>query len=241
MGTFLITGATSGIGRAVALQLTENGHRVIGIGRDETRGASLESNSNGLATFIRCDLHSAEDIDYLFGHLKEQGVTLNGLFNNAATFGRPGTPERLTQESYTEVFDVNLYALNTVTQRAIPLLAQGASVVNNAAIVGHVKFPPMLAHYAASKAAVVALTKTFAHRMKGKIRFNAVCFGPIDTPLSHKLYGGEAKFKEAMTHHFRGHAALPEEVAPVVEFLLTDASTYINGQAITVDGGYTLS
>ena len=99
----------------------------------------------------------------------------------------------------------------------------------------------MLAHYAASKAAVVALTKTFAHRMKGKVRFNAVCFGPVDTPLSHKLYGGEAKFKEAMTHHFRGHAALPEEVAPVVEFLLTDSSTYINGQAITVDGGYTLS
>lgn len=241
MGTFLITGATSGIGRAVALHLCAQGHHVFGIGRDESRGAALEADSEGLATFLACDLSLPEAIDNVMDRLKSDGVVLDGLFNNAATFGRPGTPERLSKESFEDVFDVNLHALNHLTQRAIPLLATGGSVVNNAAIVGHVKFPPMLAHYAASKAAVIALTKTFAHRMKGKVRFNAVCFGPVDTPLSHKLYGGEAKFTDAMTHHFRGHAARPEEVAPVVSFLLGTDSSYINGQAITVDGGYTLS
>jgi 3-oxoacyl-[acyl-carrier protein] reductase len=147
----------------------------------------------------------------------------------------------LPTSAFDDVFELNVLATNRLIQRAIPLLANGASVVNNTAIVGHVKFPPMLGPYAASKAAVIALTKTFAHRMKGKVRFNAVCFGPVDTPLSHKLYGGEAKFQEAMAHHFRGHAAKPDEVAPVVTFLLSEASSYINGQAITVDGGYTLS
>lgn len=241
MGTFLITGATSGIGRAVTLHLAETGHRVYGVGRDASKGADLEAASDGHVTFLQCDLASEEEIERMMSELKQDEVTLNGLFNNAATFGRPGTPERLSHESFNEVFDVNLFATNHITQLAIPLFESGASVVNNAAIVGHVKFPPMLAHYAASKAAVIALTKTFAHRMKGKVRFNAVCFGPIDTPLSHKLYGGEEKFIEAMRHHFRGHAASPEEVAPVIAFLLNEGSTYINGQTITVDGGYTLS
>ncbi|WP_214833754.1 SDR family oxidoreductase [Exiguobacterium sp. E4787] len=224
MGTFLVTGATSGIGRAVALRLAEDGHDVIGIGRDETRGAALEDASPRI-TFLTCDLAESEQVEALMDRLSEDKVVLNGLFNNAATFGRPGTPERLPTTAFDDVFELNVLATNRIIQRAIPLLVTGGSVVNNAA----------------SKAAVIALTKTFAHRMKGKVRFNAVCFGPVDTPLSHKLYGGEAKFQEAMTHHFRGHAAKPEEVAPVVTFLLSGASSYINGQAITVDGGYTLS
>lgn len=240
MGTFLITGATSGIGRAVALRLAEEGHDVIGIGRDEARGEEIEAVSARI-TFMACDLSQPDDIEAMMDELKDRAITLDGLFNNAATFGRPGTPERLPASAFDDVFELNVLATNRLIQRAIPLLANGASVVNNAAIVGHVKFPPMLGPYAASKAAVIALTKTFAHRMKGKVRFNAVCFGPVDTPLSHKLYGGEAKFQEAMTHHFRGHAAKPDEVAPVVTFLLSEASSYINGQAITVDGGYTLS
>ncbi|WP_114165406.1 SDR family NAD(P)-dependent oxidoreductase [Exiguobacterium sp. TNDT2] len=240
MGTFLITGATSGIGRAVALRLAEEGHDVIGVGRDEARGEEIEAVSARI-TFMACDLSRPDDIEAMMDELKDRVITLDGLFNNAATFGRPGTPERLPASTFDDVFELNVRAVNRLIQRALPLLADGASVVNNAAIVGHVKFPPMLGPYAASKAAVIALTKTFAHRMKGKVRFNAVCFGPVDTPLSHKLYGGEAKFHEAMTHHFRGYAAKPDEVAPVVTFLLSEASSYINGQAITVDGGYTLS
>ncbi|TCI45835.1 MULTISPECIES: SDR family NAD(P)-dependent oxidoreductase [unclassified Exiguobacterium] len=241
MGTFLVTGATSGIGRAVALRLTEEGHDVLGVGRDETRGAALELESDNTITFLKCDLSQADEVEALMDRLVADQVVLHGVFNNAATFGRPGTPERLPASAFDEVFELNVLATNRLIQRAIPLLATGSSVVNNAAIVGHVKFPPMLGPYAASKAAVIALTKTFAHRMKGKIRFNAVCFGPVDTPLSHKLYGGETKFKDAMSHHFRGNAASPEEVAPVVTFLLSDASSYINGQAITIDGGYSLS
>ncbi|STO08641.1 SDR family NAD(P)-dependent oxidoreductase [Exiguobacterium aurantiacum] len=240
MGTFLITGATSGIGRAVALRLAEDGHDVFGVGRDEARGEEIEDASPRI-TFLKCDLSEPDEVEALMDGLKDQNITLDGLFNNAATFGRPGTPERLPASAFDEVFDLNVKATNRLIQRALPLCATGASVVNNAAIVGHVKFPPMLGPYAASKAAVIALTKTFAHRLKGKVRFNALCFGPVDTPLSHKLYGGEAKFHEAMTHHFRGNAAKPEEVAPVVTFLLTAGSSYLNGQAITIDGGYSLS
>ncbi|MCT4792305.1 MULTISPECIES: SDR family oxidoreductase [Exiguobacterium] len=240
MKTYLVTGATSGIGEATALQLAQEGHTVLALGRDEERGNSLESRGEGRIRFFAVDLSVPSDINQFFEDTKEQFPTLDGIFNNAGTFGKPVAPERVTEQQ-AEVFQVNYHAPEQIIQQAVKRLSRGASIVNNSAIVGHVKFPAMLLPYASSKSALLTLTKTYAARFHGKYRFNAICPGPVDTKLSHSLYGGKDKFDLAMKHHLRGEAAHPSEIAEVVCFLLSDKASYINGQTLIVDGGYTLT
>lgn len=240
MKTYLVTGATSGIGEATALQLAQEGHTVLALGRDEERGNSLESRGEGRIRFFAVDLSVPSAINQFFEDTKEQFPTLDGIFNNAGTFGKPVAPERVTEQQ-AEVFQVNYHAPEQIIQQAVKRLSRGASIVNNSAIVGHVKFPAMLLPYASSKSALLTLTKTYAARFHGKYRFNAICPGPVDTKLSHSLYGGKDKFDLAMKHHLRGEAAHPSEIAEVVCFLLSDKASYINGQTLIVDGGYTLT
>lgn len=240
MKTYLVTGATSGIGEATALQLAQKGHTVLALGRDEERGNNLESRGDGRISFFAVDLSVPSDINQFFEDTKEQFPTLDGIFNNAGTFGKPVAPERVTEQQ-AEVFQVNYHAPEQIIQQAVKRLSRGASIVNNSAIVGHVKFPAMLLPYASSKSALLTLTKTYAARFHGKYRFNAICPGPVDTKLSHSLYGGKDKFDLAMKHHLRGEAAHPSEIAEVVCFLLSDKASYINGQTLIVDGGYTLT
>ncbi|MDW2883994.1 SDR family NAD(P)-dependent oxidoreductase [Exiguobacterium artemiae] len=240
MKTYLVTGATSGIGEATALQLAQEGHTVLALGRDEERGHNLESHGEGRIRFFAVDLSVPSDINQFFEDTKEQFPTLDGIFNNAGTFGKPVAPERVTEQQ-AEVFQVNYHAPEQIIQQAVKRLSRGASIVNNSAIVGHVKFPAMLLPYASSKSALLTLTKTYAARFHGKYRFNAICPGPVDTKLSHSLYGGKDKFDLAMKHHLRGEAAHPSEIAEVVCFLLSDKASYINGQTLIVDGGYTLT
>jgi len=240
MKTYLVTGATSGIGEATALQLAQEGHTVLALGRDEERGNNLESRGEGRIRFFAVDLSVPSAINQFFEDTKEQFPTLDGIFNNAGTFGKPVAPERVTEQQ-AEVFQVNYHAPEQIIQQAVKRLSRGASIVNNSAIVGHVKFPAMLLPYASSKSALLTLTKTYAARFHGKYRFNAICPGPVDTKLSHSLYGGKDKFDLAMKHHLRGEAAHPSEIAEVVCFLLSDKASYINGQTLVVDGGYTLT
>ncbi|AFS71003.1 MULTISPECIES: SDR family NAD(P)-dependent oxidoreductase [Exiguobacterium] len=240
MKTYLVTGATSGIGEATALQLIQEGHTVLAIGRNETKGHELETNGQGRLFFFQVDLAVPSEIERFFETTKEDFPTIDGIFNNAGTFGKPVAPERVTDQQ-TEVFQVNYHAPEQIIQHAVKRLSRGASIVNNSAIVGHVKFPAMLLPYASSKSALLTLTKTYAARFHGKYRFNAICPGPVDTKLSHSLYGGKEKFDLAMKHHLRGHAAHPSEIAEVVCFLLSDKASYINGQTLIVDGGYTLT
>ncbi|EZP60655.1 MAG TPA: SDR family NAD(P)-dependent oxidoreductase [Exiguobacterium sp.] len=240
MGTYIITGATSGIGEATALQLIREGHTILAIGRNQDKGASLESSGEGRLYFFPVDLTDSSAIDRFFEETLEDFPEIDGIFNNAGTFGKPVAPERISDQQK-EVFQVNYHAPERIIQLATKRFSKGASIVNNSAIVGHVKFPAMLLPYASSKSALLTLTKTYAARFHGKYRFNAICPGPVDTSLSHALYGGKDKFDLAMKHHLRGEPAQPSEIAEVVCFLLSNKASYINGQALIVDGGYTLT
>ncbi|WP_214846659.1 SDR family oxidoreductase [Exiguobacterium sp. s193] len=240
MKTYIVTGATGGIGEATALQLAKEGHTILALGRNRDKGSALEQHGQGNIHFFQVDLVNPVEIKQFFDDTATEFPKIDGIFNNAGTFGKPVAPERIT-DLQQEVFQVNYHAPEQIIQLAVKRFTNGASIVNNSAIVGHVKFPAMLLPYASSKSALLTLTKTYAARFHGKYRFNAVCPGPVDTALSHALYGGKDKFDLAMKHHLRGKAAQPEEIAEVVCFLLSDKASYINGQSLIVDGGYTLS
>ncbi|WP_029330994.1 SDR family NAD(P)-dependent oxidoreductase [Exiguobacterium oxidotolerans] len=240
MKTYIVTGATGGIGEATTLQLAKEGHTVLALGRNTEKGTVLEQEGQGNIHFFQVDLAKPPEIQQFFDDTTTDFPTIDGIFNNAGTFGKPVAPERVT-DAQQEVFQVNYHAPEQIIQLAVKRLSKGASIVNNSAIVGHVKFPAMLLPYASSKSALITLTKTYAARFHGKYRFNAICPGPVDTALSHSLYGGKDKFDLAMKHHLRGNAAQPAEIAEVVCFLLSDKASYINGQSLVVDGGYTLT
>ncbi|HAZ39169.1 MAG TPA: NAD(P)-dependent oxidoreductase, partial [Exiguobacterium sp.] len=126
MGTYIITGATSGIGEATALQLIREGHTVLAIGRNQDKGASLESSGEGRLYFFPVDLTDSSAIDRFFEETLEDFPEIDGIFNNAGTFGKPVAPERISDQQK-EVFQVNYHAHERIIQLATKRFSKGAS------------------------------------------------------------------------------------------------------------------
>ncbi len=241
---FIVTGATSGMGRATAELFSAEGAGLVLNGRDEARGAEVLSGLQGDALFHYGDAASESTNKKLVELALERFGRLDGLVCNAGMLGL-GAVTELSEEVWRRTFDVNVHSAFYLAQAALPVLQQSsaATIVVNGSIAAWKCFPNHPA-YCASKAAVVALARQMAVDYAPRIRVNAICPGPIDTPLiweSAVAFPDPAEAVQAAGERTPlGRLGTPEDFAKLALFLSSDDSSWITGAAYTLDGGATL-
>lgn len=247
----LITGGTSGIGKATALLFASEGAFVVFTGRRMERGRSVAAEigaQGGGALFIPADHTQAADCQRVVDTVRSQSGRLDILFNNAGVV-LSGTAESTSEADWALTFDLNVTAVWRMSRLALPLMrAQGGGViVNNASDWGMVGGSQAVA-YCASKGAVIQMTRAMAlDHARENIRINAVC--PGDTVVERWAedgyfrgsgpVSGERALKESGASLPIGRAAAPEEIARVVLFLASEDSSFMTGATLLVDGGNT--
>jgi 3-oxoacyl-[acyl-carrier protein] reductase len=237
----IVTGASRGIGRAIARELAASGCRVI-INyvkqRERAEGVVAQIQSaGGEAVAVGADVQQPEELDRLFAAARQHFGSLDILVNNAGV-GATLPLEHLSQESIDGATAANIRSVLLATQRAAAAFGpKGGAVINlSSAIV--MQPIPAQALYAATKAAVEALTRVLAQELGSrKIRVNAVAPGPTETDL---LQINEQVRGFLVSRTVLGRLGTPEDVAKVVAFLASDAAGWITGQTLSVDGGLRL-
>ena len=238
--TILVTGASSGIGQATADVLRQCGATVIVTARDQE---ALEKVAEGMGESVHAmasDVRDLASLDTLYARIKEEFGTLDGVVANAGV-GNYQPMKEFSEAEYDQVVDTNMKGVYFTIQKALPLLAEGSSVVLTASVDG------MSGHmessvYGMTKAALILLTKNVAREQAGRgIRVNSVSPGPIKTAFFEKIDKPDDVMRQ-MSESLQDIVMLsrmgePKEVANVISFLLSPLSSYMTAENVTVDGG----
>ena len=230
----LVTGGTSGIGRATAEALAREGAHVLVSGRSEVRGAEVVAAiraGGGEAEFVHANLESPDDVRALAQRAAEVDI----LVNNAGVFPVGATHE-LSEATFDETFAVNVKAPFLLTAAIAPEMVArgGGAIINVTTMVAEFGMAGLSA-YGASKAAVALLTKAWAAEYGPKgVRVNAVSPGPTSTPGTAAMGEG---FTSIVSTIPLGRAADPKEIAETIVFLASSRASYVNGATLHVDGG----
>ncbi|HVB77039.1 MAG TPA: SDR family NAD(P)-dependent oxidoreductase [Candidatus Nitrosotalea sp.] len=243
-----VTGAGSGIGRAVALGLASAGAQVAAIDlSDDGLQATAAMAPAGSIRIMVQDVSRAGELGQLMGQIEGELGRLDHVVSAAGVVAVMPFME-LTPEAWERLFAVNVTGTFFTLQAAARVMVaagRGGSMVSLASLAGRLG-RPQYSHYAASKAAVISLSRSAAAALAPSIRVNCVCPGIIATPMWEQLdresamrfdrASGET-FERAVAEAPLGRAGTPEEVSDLILYLLSDAARYITGQAIQVDGG----
>jgi 3-oxoacyl-[acyl-carrier protein] reductase len=235
--TALVTGASRGIGRAVALQLARSGADVvIHYNTNKSAAESVMEEIGRPCQLLQADLRSSQEIDRVvqsLGHTK-----LDILVNNAGLWGPTplGTTPLETLES---MFDLNVKAVFWLTQALLPSLRDGARIVNVSSIAGRIGRAGGRSVYGATKAAIDAFTRNWALELAPrKIRVNAVAPGYVETDMTAEFFADKERLQHAIDRQPLGRLARAEEIADVVVFLCGAQSHWITGDSVNVSGGF---
>ncbi|MET7461141.1 SDR family oxidoreductase [Nonomuraea sp. NPDC005501] len=243
--TALVTGASRGIGRAIAQRLAADGALVVvHYGSNEAAAqetVSLIENTGGNAFAVRAELGVPADVDTLFAGL-EAGlrertgrVRLDIVVNNAAT-GAPGSIESISPAEFDRLFAVNTKAPLFIAQRALPLMNDGGRIVNVSSAATRIALPELA--YAMSKAAVNVFGRTLANAVGARgITVNTVTPGPTETDANPWMRGNPQAQKMVASSNAIPRVGRPEDIADVVGFLASDAGRWVTGQVIDASGG----
>ena len=234
LGTAFVTGAAKGIGRGIVERLAADGYKLVAVDRLESvheLGENLRAKGADIITDV-IDIRDRAAI----GALMDRAAPLDVIVNNAAITSTHKF-EDLTEDHFREAFDINVVGTFVVAQEGARRMRNGGRIINIASrsFAG----APQMAHYAASKTAVVGLTRSMAIDLSPRdIRVNAIAPGVVDTDMLH--YMSEERQQAMLGLQLLGRIGQPEDIARAVSFLASPENIYITGQVMIVDGGRSL-
>src|SRR5437016_8535998 len=237
----LVTGGTSGIGKATAIQFARAGAKVVLSGRREKEGKEIVrqiEKLGGEAAFVRGDIGKDNDVKKMVDFTIDKFGGLDIAFNNAGVEWKAPL-DQATEAEYARVFDTNVWGVLNSMRHEIPVLLKngGGAIVNNSSIAGHVGFPEV-SIYIASKHAVEGLTKSVALEFaKQNIRINAVAPGVIAKEMFDRFAGDEMADQVASIIPV-ARVGASEEIAAAVLYLCSDNAKFTTGTSLVVDGGF---
>jgi 3-oxoacyl-[acyl-carrier protein] reductase len=236
--TALVTGASRGIGRAIARRLAADGASVIIHCHQSRAAAEALAAELGSGQVVQADLGSVKEIDAMFASLG--GKKLDILVNNAGIW--IGTPlGKTSAEDVDRILEVNIKSVFWVTQDALPLLNEGARIINISSVAGRVGVRGGRSLYGATKAAIDAFTRNWALELADrKILVNAVAPGYVTTDMTNEHFSDVEVRKRAIERSPLGRLGNAEEVADVVAFLCSHEARWITGQILNVSGGFVI-
>jgi len=240
----VVTGGGSGIGRASSIEFAREGARVaiadLAIEEGEKTVAMIKD-MGGEAFFSNTDVSLGLEVEKFIGNVYDTYGSLEFAHNNVGTTGERASTVDCTEENWEYVINTSLKSVWLCMKHEIPLMIKGngGAIVNTSSTAGLLGFRKGGA-YAASKHGVIGLTRTAAlEYAKDGIRVNAVCPGLIDTPAIQQAIGGDPETEVRFASMSpAGRMGTPEEVAKAVAWLCSEGASYINGQAIAIDGGF---
>jgi NAD(P)-dependent dehydrogenase (short-subunit alcohol dehydrogenase family) len=236
----VVTGGCSGIGLATVQRFAEEGARVVIGDLDEANGPRIAGEVGG--TFVRCNVTDAGDVDALFKAAKDTYGSVDIAFNNAG-ISPPDDDSILDTgiEAWRRVQEVNLTSVYLCCKAALPyMLEQGSgSIINTASFVAVMGAATSQISYTASKGGVLAMSRELGVQFAREgVRVNALCPGPVNTPLLQELFAKDPeRAQRRLVHIPAGRFAEPVEIANAVLFLASDESSFITASTFLVDGG----
>ena len=242
----LITGGTSGRGRVTAVAFAREGATVVVTGRREREGqetVDIIKKAGGEAIFVKTDVAKEPDVKAMVEKTVATYGHLDYAFNNAGIEQLPTPLVEQEEETFDQIIDINVKGVWLSMKYEIPQMLKngGGAIVNTASVAGLIGFPG-IPIYIASKHAVLGLTKSVAlEYAKSGIRINAVSPAAIETDMVDRFVGEEGDARQQLAAmHPVGRMGKPEEIADAVIYLCSDKASFITGQSLAVDGGFTV-
>jgi len=241
-GFALVTGSSKGLGKAIALELSRDGWDLIlhyNSGKEAVMDVEKLCKDQGSETrTLQCDLSSVSEIDSLCSQIRNMGIGLRGIVNNAG-ISLPGNISTITPEAWDRVLDLNIRAPVLIVNRLAGTMEKPGSVVNISSAAA-IKAGLSAIAYEASKAALVHATRSMAVTLAPGIRVNSVAPGFVKTDINRKRWEDRSFYESISKATLLGRWGNPEDVAKAVRFLMSEDASYITGETLVVDGGITL-
>jgi len=236
----VVTGGCSGIGLATVRRFAQEGARIVIGDLDDARGKEIVSDVEGL--FVHCDVTSKDEVDALFRAAKESYGSVDIAFNNAGISPPEDSSILETDlDAWRRVQEVNLTSVYLCCKAVLPYMIeqQRGSIINTASFVAVMGAATSQISYSASKGGVLSMSRELGVQFARQgIRVNALCPGPVNTPLLQELFAKDAeRARRRLVHVPMGRFAEPAEIANAVLFLASDESSFITANTFLVDGG----